>query len=84
VEDHPYRSDRNPGPPTHLDPSRAHGVPVLSMIRSDELFKPGRIAAFTGRSDGRLGRSRRESKWGAGFGGGKPDNRGSERRRSER
>jgi ATP-dependent RNA helicase RhlE len=80
VEDHPYRSDRNPGPPTDLDPRRANGVPVLSMIRSDELFRPGRIDAFPGRSDGRPGRSRRESKWGAGFGNGKPGNRGSERR----
>jgi ATP-dependent RNA helicase RhlE len=80
VEDHPYRSDRNPGPPTDLDPRRANGVPVLSMLRADELFRPGRIDAFPGRSDGRPGRSRRESKWGAGSGNGKPGNRGSERR----
>ena len=84
VEDHPYRSDRNPGPPTDLDPRRANGLPVLSMIRADELFRPGRMDAFPGRSDGRPGRSRRESKWGAGFGGGKQGNRGSERRSEER
>jgi hypothetical protein len=37
-------------PPTDLDQRRANGVPVLSMIRADELFRPGR--------------SRRETKWG--------------------
>ncbi|HZW36987.1 MAG TPA: DEAD/DEAH box helicase, partial [Candidatus Deferrimicrobiaceae bacterium] len=84
VEDHPYRSGRNPGPPTDLDPRHSHGLPVLSSIRSDELFRPGRIDAFPGRSDGRPGRSRRESKWSGGFGSGKPGNRGSERRRSDR
>jgi ATP-dependent RNA helicase RhlE len=84
AEDHPYRSARNPGPPTDLDPRHANGVPVLSLARSEELFRPGRMDAFPGRSDGRPGRSRRESKWGVGFGGGKPGNRGSERRRSER
>jgi ATP-dependent RNA helicase RhlE len=84
AEDHPFRSDRNPGPPTDLDPRRANGVPVLSMTRAEELFRPGRMDAFPGRSDGRPGRSRRESRWSAGFGGGKPGNRDSERRRSER
>jgi ATP-dependent RNA helicase RhlE len=84
AEDHPYRSGHNPGPPTDLDPRRANGVPALSMTRAEELFRPGRIDAFPGRSDGRPGRSRRESKWSAGFGGGKPGNRGSEQRRSER
>ncbi|HJX15766.1 MAG TPA: DEAD/DEAH box helicase [Candidatus Deferrimicrobiaceae bacterium] len=81
AEGHPYRSDRNPGPPTDLDPRRANGVPVLSMTRAEELFRPGRMDAFPGRSDGRPGRSRRESKWGAGSGGGKPGNREAERRR---
>ncbi len=82
AEDHPYRSDRHPGPPTDLDPRRANGVAPLSLARSEELFRPGRIDAFPGRSDGRPGRSRRESKWGSG--GGKPGSRGSERRRAER
>jgi len=84
AEGHPYRSDRNPAPPTDLDPRRANGVPVLSMIRADELFRPGRMDAFPGRSDGRPGRSRRETKWSAGSAGRKPGNRGSERRSEER
>jgi ATP-dependent RNA helicase RhlE len=84
AEGHPYRSGRNPGPPTDLDPRRANGVPVLSMIRADELFRPGRMDAFPGRSDGRPGRSRRESKWSAGSGGGKQGKRDSERRRHAR
>ena len=84
VKEHPYRSDRSPGPPTDLDPRHANSVPVLSMKRADELFKPGRMDAFPGRSDGRPGRPRRESKWGGGFGGGKPGNRNTERRSEER
>jgi ATP-dependent RNA helicase RhlE len=84
AEGHPFRADRNPGPPADLDPRRANGVPVLSMIRVDELFRPGRMDAFPGRSDGRPGRSRRESKWGAGSGGGKQGNRDAERRRHVR
>ena len=80
AEVHPFRSDRNPGPPTDLDPRRANGVPVLSMTRAEELFRPGRMDAFPGRSDGRPGRSRRESKWSAGSGNGKQGNRGAERR----
>ena len=84
AEGYPYRSDRNPGPPTDLDPRRANGVPALSMIRADELFRPGRMDAFPGRSDGRPGRPRRESKWGAGSGGGKKGNREAEHRRHAR
>ena len=84
AEAHPYRSDRNPGPATDLDPRRANGVPVLSMTRADELFRPGRMDAFPGRSDGRPGRSRRESKWGAGSGSGKQGNRDAERSRHAR
>jgi ATP-dependent RNA helicase RhlE len=84
AEDHPYRSGRNPGPPTDLDPRRANGVPVLSMMRADELFRPGRMDAFPGRSDGRPGRSRRESKWGGRSGGGKQGKRGAEHHRPAR
>jgi len=84
AEAHPYRSNRNPGPPTDLDPRRANGVPVLSMIRADELFRPGRMDAFPGRSDGRPGRSRRESKWGSGPGSGKQGSRDAERPRHAR
>ena len=84
AEGHPYRSDRNPGPPTDLDPRRANGVPALSMIRADELFRPGRMDAFPGRSDGRPGRSRRESKWGPRSGGGKQGDRDAEHRRHAR
>ena len=84
AEDHPYRSERNPGPRTDLDPRNAHGVPALSMIRPDELYKPGRVDAFTGRSDGRPDRSRRGSKWSAGAGGGKPGRRDTEWGRSAR
>jgi len=84
AEGHPFRSGRNPGPPTDLDPRRANGVPALSMTRAEELFRPGRLDAFPGRSDGRPGRSRRESKWTAGPGGGKPGNRDAERSRHAR
>jgi ATP-dependent RNA helicase RhlE len=84
AEAHPYRSNRNPGPPTDLDPRRANGVPVLSMIRADLLFRPGRMDAFPGRSDGRPGRSRRESKWGSGSGSGKQGSRDVERPRHAR
>jgi ATP-dependent RNA helicase RhlE len=84
AEGHPYRSDRNPGPPTDLDPRRANGVPALSMIRADELFRPGRMDAFPGRSDGRPGRPRRESKWGAGSESRKKGNREAEHRRHAR
>ncbi|MGZ8460058.1 MAG: DEAD/DEAH box helicase [Candidatus Deferrimicrobiaceae bacterium] len=84
AEAHPYRSHRNPGPPTDLDPRRANGVPVLSMIRADELFRPGRMDAVPGRSDGRPGRSRRESKWGSGPGSGKQGSRDAERPRHAR
>ena len=81
---HPYRSGRNPGPPTDLDPRRSNGVPAFSMIRADELFRPGRMDAFPGRSDGRPGRSRRESKWGPRSGGGKAGNHDAEHRRHTR
>jgi len=84
AEAHPYRSNRNPGPPTDLDPRRASGIPVLSMARADELFRPGRMDAFPGRSDGRPGRSRRETKWGPRSGGGKQGNRDAEHRRHAR
>ncbi len=77
---HPFRSPRKPGQPTDLDPRRAHGVPVLSVLRAEELYRPGRMDAFPGRSDGRPGRSRRESKWGAGSGGRKQGNRDAQRR----
>jgi ATP-dependent RNA helicase RhlE len=80
VEDHPYRSGLKPGPPTDLDPRRAHGVPALSLVHPD--LKPPR-----GRHDapnGRPGRSRRESKWTPGFAGGKPAHRHGEHRRPER
>jgi ATP-dependent RNA helicase RhlE len=80
AEGHPFRSNRSPGQPTDLDPRRANGVPVLSMLRADELFRPGRMDAFPGRSDGRPGRSRRESKWGAGSESRKQGNRNAERR----
>jgi len=84
AEAHPYRSNRNPGPPTDLDPRRTNGVPVLSMIRADLLFRPGRMDAFPGRSDGRPGRSRRESKWGSGSGSGEQGSRDAERPRHAR
>ncbi|MDH3237454.1 MAG: DEAD/DEAH box helicase [Deltaproteobacteria bacterium] len=84
AEAHPFRSHRNPGQPTDLDPRRANGVPVLSMFRADELFRPGRMDAFPGRSDGRPGRSRRESKWGAGSENRKQGNRDAEHRRHAR
>ncbi len=42
VAEHPYRSARNPGPPTDLDPRRAHGVPALSLVHPDEVFPRGR------------------------------------------
>jgi hypothetical protein len=54
------------------------------MIRPDELYKPGRVDAFTGRSDGRPDRSRRGAKWSAGAGGGKPGRRDTEWGRSAR
>ena len=81
AEGHPYRSERNLGPPTDLDPRNASGIPVLSMIRAEELFRPGRMDAFPGRSDGRPGRPRRESRWSTGSGKGKPGNREADRRR---
>ena len=84
VVDHPYRSDLKPGPPTDLDPRRAHGVPALSLVHPDLQFPRGRYDAPNGRSDGRPGRSRRESKWSPGFGGGKPAYRSGEHRRPER
>ncbi len=84
AEAHPFRSNRNPGPPTDLDPRRASGIPVLSMARAEELFRPGRMDAFPGRSDGRPGRSRRETKWGGRSGGGKQGNRDAEHRRHAR
>jgi ATP-dependent RNA helicase RhlE len=84
VEDHPYRSGLNPGPPTDLDPRRAHGVPALSLVHPDLQFPRGRVDAPKGRSDGRPGRSRRESRWNPGFGGGKPAHRHGEQRRPER
>ena len=84
AEAHPFRSDRNPGPPTDLDPRRANGVPALSMTRAEELFRPGRMDAYPGRSDGRPGRSRRESKWSSGSGSGKQGSRDAERSRHAR
>jgi ATP-dependent RNA helicase RhlE len=84
VEGHPYRSGINPGPPTDLDPRRAHGVPALSLVHPDERFPRGRYDAPYGRSGGRPDRSRRESKWTPGFGGGKPAHRAGDHRRPER
>ncbi len=80
AEGHPYSSGRAPGPPTDLDPRRANGVPALSMTRADELFRPGRMDAFPGRSDGRPGRPRRESKWGDGSGGRRTGSREAQHR----
>jgi ATP-dependent RNA helicase RhlE len=82
AEGHPFRSGRDPGAPTDLDPRRANGVPALSMMRAGELFRPGRMDAFPGRADGRPGRSRRESKWGGGSEGGKHGGREAQRRRA--
>jgi len=70
AEAHPFRSNRNPGPPAVLDPRRANGIPVLPMARADEPFRPGR--------------SRRESKWGAGSESRKQGNREAEHRRRTR
>ncbi len=81
AQDHPFRSDRDPGLPTDLDPRRATGVPVLSMIRPEEPLRPGRMDADPRRYDGRPGRSRRELKRGPGAGGGKWASREEEHRR---
>jgi ATP-dependent RNA helicase RhlE len=81
VEDHPYRSGLNPGPPTDLDPRRAHGVPALSLVHPDLPHPRSRYDAPGGRSDSR---SRRESRWTPGFRGGRPANRPGEQRRPER
>jgi len=70
AEAHPFRSNRNPGPPAVLDLRRANGIPVLPMARADEPFRPGR--------------SRRESKWGAGSESRKQGNREAEHRRRTR
>jgi ATP-dependent RNA helicase RhlE len=71
VAEHPYRSAHNPGPPTDLDPRRAHGVPALSLVHPDEAFPRGRFDGGAGRFSARPGRSRKESKWNGGYGGGK-------------
>ncbi len=60
--EHPYRSGHRPGPPTDLDPRRAHGVPALSLVHPDAPFSRAAKIAFTGRP----GRSRKESKWSGG------------------
>ncbi len=70
AEAHPFRSNRDPGPPAVLDPRRANGIPVLPMARADEPFRPGR--------------SRRESKWGAGSESRKQGNREAGHRRRTR
>ncbi len=64
--EHPFLSGHRPGLPTDLDPRRAHGVPALSMVHPNEPFPRAGKSAFAGRSDGRPGRSRRESKWSGG------------------
>ena len=84
VEEHPFRSSHKPGPPTDLDPRRAHGVAPLSLVHPDQPSTRGGRDASYGRSDGRPGRSRRESKWGAGSGGGKSTHHPGGHRRSER
>ena len=61
--EHPFRSGHRPGLPTDLDPRRAHGAPALSLVHPNEPFPRAGKSAFAGRSDGRPGRSRRESKW---------------------
>jgi ATP-dependent RNA helicase RhlE len=82
--EHPYRSGHRPGQPTDLDPRRAHGVPALSLVHPNDPFPRAGKQAFSGRPDGRPGRSRKESKWSGGFQGGKPGSRGSERSRFTR
>jgi ATP-dependent RNA helicase RhlE len=77
--DHPYRSGHLPGPPTDLDPRRAHGATALSLVHPDAPFpRSGKNGSF-GRPDGRPGRSRKESKWSGGFRGRKPWKGGAER-----
>jgi ATP-dependent RNA helicase RhlE len=84
VEEHPYRSGHKPGPPTDLDPRRAHGATPLSLVHPDMPARPGRSNAPGGRSDGRSDRARRASKWDAGNGGGQRSHRGLEHHRSGR
>ncbi|RJP19709.1 MAG: DEAD/DEAH box helicase [Deltaproteobacteria bacterium] len=80
AEDHPFRSGHKPGPPTDLDPRRAHGVPAMSLVHPDQ---PSTRGGHDG-PGGRQGRSRRDAKWNPGFGGGRPGYRGGENRRSAR
>ncbi len=64
--EHPFRSGHRPGLPTVLDPRKSHGLPALSLVHPAEPFPRAGKSAFRGRSDGRPGSSRRESKWGGG------------------
>jgi len=83
ARNHPFRSDRDPGSPTDLDPRCAARVPVLSVIRPEEPSRPDRADADSGRRGGRSGRSRRESKRDAGAGGGRRDGQEAAHRRRE-
>ncbi|HAM33513.1 MAG: DEAD/DEAH box helicase [Deltaproteobacteria bacterium GWA2_65_63] len=80
VEDHPFRSGYGAGTPTNLDLRQAHGAAALSMVHPDMVSRRGKYDPSNTRPDGRPGRSRRESKWTSGSGGGKPANRGEHRR----
>ena len=84
VEEHPFRSGHRPGPPTDLDPRRAHGASPLSLVHPDLPSPTGRNGAPNRHSDGWTDRARRASKWDAGAGGGKRSHRGAEHRRPER
>jgi ATP-dependent RNA helicase RhlE len=64
--EHPFRSGHRPGLPTDLDPRKSHGLPALSLVHPAEPFPRAAKSAFRERSDGRPGRSRRESKWSGG------------------
>ncbi|MBI5420174.1 MAG: DEAD/DEAH box helicase [Deltaproteobacteria bacterium] len=41
-EDHPFRSEVPPGPPTDLDPGRKHSAPRPYMIRVEDLLNRGK------------------------------------------
>jgi len=64
--EHPFRSGHGPASPTDLDPRHAHGAPAMSLVHPNEPFPRAGKSSFAGRSDGRPGRSRRDSKWGGG------------------
>jgi len=86
AEGDPFRSGADQGSPTNRAPRRANGVPVLSMTRTEKLFRPGGVGvdACPVRSDGRPGRSRRESKWLPGPCSGRQGGREAEHRRRAR